>query len=89
MSFEPPRVWFFVPSGKPIPHGKVAYLVRVNGQPWAFADPAEIHKDPRDANAVRLDEQHLQEYPAGESGQKAYVYSGPLSAFPKGLEAPR
>ena len=88
MSNEPPKVYFGHPSDKPMPHLGWAYLIWVGGQAWAFADRAEIHKKPQDANAAPLDEKHLQEVSSGEAGQTVWVYTA-APAFPRSPGMPR
>jgi hypothetical protein len=53
---------------------KMAYLVRIDGQPWAFADLMEVNKDPREANALQLDPQRIAEDPSSQPGNPCYVY---------------
>jgi len=79
---EAPKILFFLPGEKGI-IAKAAYLVRVNGEPWAFADPAELHKDPHDANAFPLDPLRIVKESITETGQTYYAYRGEPLAFPR------
>jgi hypothetical protein len=53
---------------------KFAYLVRVKGAPWAFANLDEVHMDPHDAVAVRLDPRRIAEETNNETGRTYYAY---------------
>jgi len=55
---------------------KFAYLVRIDGQPWAYTDLMEVHKRPEDAKAFPLDESLIVEEPNSPTGQPAFAYRG-------------
>jgi hypothetical protein len=59
-----------------------AYLVKVKGHPWAYADLMEVHKDPSEANAYPLDPQQIVEEIDKVTGGKYYAYRLERSAPP-------
>ena len=74
----PPTIAFIDPGDQPT-RGmtlKIAYLVRIDGQPWAYADLAEVHRLPRDAKAFPLDPSLIVEETNSETGQVAFFYRG-------------
>ena len=75
--FIPPRIAFFeeTPTGVIV---KYAYLVRIDGQPWAYADPMEVHKPPHEAKTIRLDPSRIVEETSTETGQPEFAYRGTL-----------
>jgi hypothetical protein len=74
-SFQPPLVSFSVAMASGVEQ-RIGYLIRVNGQPWAFSDAAELSMDPEKANAFQLDPSLLLESTNSETGRKHYVYQG-------------
>jgi hypothetical protein len=71
--FDPPKIMFM---GQPENGMSVqfAYLVRIDGQPWAFADLREIHKPPHETTAFPLDPTRIVEETSTETGQPVFAY---------------
>jgi len=58
---------------------RFAYLVRIDGQPWAYADLQEIHMRPNDhVKAVPLDPELIVEETSSETGQPVFLYREPI-----------
>lgn len=55
---------------------KFAYLVRIDGQPYAYADLREVHLLPDKANVFPLDPSRIVEETNSETGQKNFAYRG-------------
>jgi hypothetical protein len=53
---------------------KFAYLVRINGKPWAYAHLHEVHLPPDQAEAFQLDPTLIVEETNNQTAQKTFVY---------------
>lgn len=53
---------------------KFAYLVRIDGTPWAYADLREVHLSPDEAGAARLDPSLIEERLRNEKGDVDFWY---------------
>jgi hypothetical protein len=75
----PPQIFFIDPNDQPAAGVAVkrAYLVRIDGLPWAYADLYEIHKRPENAKAFLLDEALIEEDPNTAPDQPpVFLYRG-------------
>jgi hypothetical protein len=61
---------------------KFAYLVRIDGHAWAYADLTEVHKQPKDAKAFPLDESLIVEEPNSVTDRPAFAYRGMVPPSP-------
>ena len=61
---------------------KYGYLVRIDGQPWAYPpDARSLTKEPGVAGALKLDPMRIVEETNSETGLQSYAYlSGPPAA---------
>jgi hypothetical protein len=73
--FELPKIAFIeaTASGMTVSY---AYLVRIKGVPWAYANRQETHLPPEKANAFRLDPSRIVEETNTETGQTEFAYRG-------------
>jgi hypothetical protein len=68
----PPKIILFQETARGIAT-KFAYLVRIEGQSWAFDSVEDIDKGPQEANALLLDPSRIIES-SGAAGQPVYAY---------------
>ena len=71
----PPVIIFKGDSSAPISL-KMAYLVRVDGKPWAYANLRDTNLDPQQVGAFPLTERLISVDPNSDPASPTYVYQG-------------
>jgi hypothetical protein len=70
-----PPVIFFKGDSPDAPMSfKMAYLVRIDGKPWAYANLHETHLDPQQARALPLIERLIAVDPTSVPADPTYLY---------------
>jgi hypothetical protein len=73
---EPPAIAFAEgEDGKPTGI-RLAYLLWVEGVPWAYARLDEVHLPPESANAFRLDPSRIAKGSGSATGADYFLYRG-------------
>jgi hypothetical protein len=71
----PPKIMFIEQAERGMTVQE-AYLVRIGGQAWAYADIHQVYLPPGKANVLQLDPSRIVEEPDPDTGQPRFLYRG-------------